>query len=79
MKVSAGKGIGHTVPERVSGSAPFSISFRVTEQGRDVTVVAEQDGSELGRRRYPLAIPSHMLTLPVKGVSGSGDVEVRIL
>ena len=79
VKVTAGKGIGHTVPERVSGSAPFSISFRVTEQGRDVTVVAEQDGSELGRRRYPLAIPSQMLTLPVKGVSGSGEVEVRIL
>ena len=80
LAVEAGRGVGHTVPQRVSGTADFTLSLRVTGHYRDCRLVVRQDGREVVSKRMKKAIPAEMAQLAVKAgyLRRIGALEVSV-
>ena len=80
LAVEAGRGVGHTVPQRVSGTADFTLSLRVTGHYRDCRLVVRQDGREVVSKRMKKAIPAEMVQLAVKAgnLRRIGALEVSV-
>lgn len=72
--------IGYTVPQRVSGTKEFTLSFRVKRPMKDCRIVVRQAGKEVAAKKMKKAIPAEMIRFVIsheKLVSGS-DLEVCV-
>ena len=78
IKIIAGEGIHHTVPQAAEGREPFTLSLRVRRPMRDVTICARQGNEILGRKKMKQALPAEMIWLPLKPLKGTEDVEVYV-
>ena len=77
-RILCGAGVKYTVPQRVTCNEDFTLSLRVGEPMRDVTVAVRQDGSVIGRRALKKALPAEMIRMKVSPVRGGGGIEVVI-
>lgn len=78
LKVRKGQGIGHVLPQKISGTKEVGLSFRVSSPIVDGTIRICQNGKilrELPRRR---ALPAEMIEMkiPAEMLSREGDLEV---
>ncbi|MEY8352305.1 FAD-dependent oxidoreductase [Lachnospiraceae bacterium 54-53] len=73
--------ISHTVPQKISGTRDFKLSFRVRRPMRDCTIELVQNGRLIQSRRLKKALPAEMVQIPVKcsGLDKKGALEVRVL
>lgn len=80
LAIRAGQGIGHTVPQKISGTADFKLSLRVRSQYKDCRIVLRQDGREVAAKKMKKAIPAEMIQFMVSGknISEDGDLEVSV-
>lgn len=80
LAVKAGEGIGHTIPQKISGTKDITLSMRPSRQFKDATVVVSQNGTVIARKKMKKAIPAEMIELPIKKetLSDKGDLEVSI-
>ncbi len=80
LAIKAGNGVGHTVPQKISGTADFKLSLRVRSQFMDCRIVLRQDGREVAAKKMKKAIPAEMIQFMVSGknISGDGDLEVSV-
>lgn len=80
LAVKAGEGIGHTIPQKISGTKDITLSMRPSRQFRDAAVVVSQNGTVIARKKMKKAIPAEMIELPIKKetLSDKGDLEVSI-
>ena len=80
LEVKAGAGVGHVIPQYVSGTRDFTLSLRVRAPLRDATLTVTQNGRTLLSRKLRRALPAEMLQLPIKGdkLEQSGDLEVNV-
>ena len=80
LLVKAGEGIGHTIPQKISGTKDITLSMRPSRQFRDAAVVVSQNGTVIARKKMKKAIPAEMIELPIKKemLSDKGDLEVSI-
>ena len=80
LAVQAGRGVGHTVPQRMSGTADFTLSLRVTGHYRDCRLVVRQEGREVVSKCMKKAIPAEMVQLVVKAenLRRTGALEVSV-
>lgn len=78
IKIAAGKYIGHTVPQKISGAQDVTLSLRVKGELRDCSIVVRQGKREIARKKLKRAVPAEMIRIPVKAgtVSGNGQLEV---
>ena len=78
LSVRCGCGIGHTVPQKISGERDVKLSLRVKEPMENARLIVRQNGREIESMRIKRALPAEMIQLSVK--SGSmdkhGDLEV---
>ena len=80
LEVKAGENVGHVIPQRVSGTRDFTLSLRVRQPLKAVTLTVTQNGREVLRRKFPKALPAEMIQLPVKAevLDTSGNLEVSV-
>ena len=80
LLVKAGEGIGHTIPQKISGTKDITLSMRPSRQFRDAAVVVSQNGTVIARKKMKKAIPAEMIELSIKKetLSDKGDLEVSI-
>lgn len=80
LEVKAGSGVGHTVPQRVSGATNFTLSLRPNKQYRDCEIAVWQNGKQVALRKTKKAMPAEMIQLDIKAdkLSRTGALEVSI-
>ena len=78
LLVKAGEGIGHTIPQKISGTKDITLSMRPSRQFKDAAVAVSQNGTVIARKKMKKAIPAEMIELPSKKEMLSGDLEVSI-
>lgn len=80
LEVKAGPGVGHVIPQRVSGTRDFTLSLRVRRPGKRVVLTVRQNGREVLRRPVPKALPAEMIQVKIQSdrLEISGDLEVDV-
>ena len=80
LEVKAGANVGHVIPQRISGTRSFTLSLRVRQPLKKVTLTVTQNGREVLRRKFPKALPAEMiqLTVPAEKLETEGDLEVSV-
>ena len=80
LLVKAGEGIGHTIPQKISGTKDITLSMRPSRQFKDAAVAVSQNGTVIARKKMKKAIPAEMIELSIKKetLSAKGDLEVSI-
>ena len=78
LAVVCGQDVGHTVPQRISGTKDFTLSLRVRRPLAGVSIVVRQGGREVLRKKMRKALPAEMIQLPIRAeeLSAEGDLEV---
>ncbi len=73
-------GVGHTIPQAVSGENDFQLSLRVRDHYGDCRIVVKQDGREVAVKRMKKAIPAEMIQFQVKAdkIIGKNALEVLV-
>lgn len=72
--------IGHVIPQKVSGTKDFNLSFRVRKPLHKCVVEVKQGGIVLKSVKLPKAIPAEMIqfTVPCEKMNTEQDVEVFV-
>ena len=80
LEVKCGEGVGHTIPQRVSGTQDFQLSLRVRNHCRDCRIVVRQNGIEVAAKKMKKAIPAEMIQfkVPAAKLQQEGALEVRV-
>ena len=78
LDILCGDGIGHTVPQKVSGERNFNLSLRVRKPMRGCRIVVRQNGREAAVKTMKKAIPAEMIQfqVPAGKLDGNGALEV---
>ncbi len=80
LEVKAGNNVGHVIPQRISGTRPFTLSLRVRQPLTNVSVVVRQGEREVLRKKMRKALPAEMiqLSIPAEKLTDSADMEVCV-
>lgn len=78
LRLAPGAGVGHTVPQRISGTRDVVLSLRVRRPMQDCTVTVRQNGRTIAAKKVRRALPAEMIqfTLRAGQLDAQGDVEV---
>jgi len=78
LDILCGDGIGHTVPQKVSGERNFNLSLRVRKPMRGCRIVVRQNGREAAVKTMKKATPAEMIQfqVPAGKLDRSGALEV---
>lgn len=80
LEIRAGKGIGHTIPQRVSGKKDFLLSLRVGSPYKDCSIVVRQGDRVVWRRKMKKVIPAEMIQFTIKAeqIQKQEELEVSV-
>ena len=80
LDVKCGEGVGHTIPQKVSGKNDFNLSLRVRNHYRDCRIVVRQNGVEVAAKKMKKAIPAEMIQFKVSAekLQETGALEVSV-
>jgi len=80
VPVTAGRGVGYVLPQRVSGARDFVLSLRVTEPSRDRAVWVRDGERKVARKKMVRLHPAEMVRIQVKAdkMQGAGRLEVVV-
>ncbi len=80
LEVKAGNNVGHVIPQHISGTRDFTLSLRVRQPLKDVSVVVRQGDREVLRKKMRKALPAEMIQLPIQAakLTDSADMEVCV-
>ena len=80
VTVKTGDGIGHVIPQKISGRNDVTLSMRVRDFYKDCSIVISQNGRRVAEKKMRKAIPAEMIQIPVKAskFDPSGDMEVSV-
>lgn len=78
LDVICGDGVGHTIPQKVSGKRNFNLSLRVRNHYRNCRIIVRQNGTEIAYKKMKKAIPAEMIQFSVSAekVKPEGALEV---
>lgn len=80
LQIRAGEGVGHTVPQKISGERDFQLSLRVRGHYRDCRIVVRQGGEVVAGKKLKKAIPAEMIQFRIKAekLKKEGELEVCV-
>ena len=78
LKMICGDGVGHVLPQRVSGTRDLKLSLRVNRPLEHCRIILRQNGREILSHKMRRAIPAEMIQLDVSAadLSAAGDIVV---
>ena len=65
INIEAGENINHTIPQKISGTKDFVLSFRVRKPFKECKVDIMQDGEVIKTKKYKKAIPAEMVQIKI--------------
>lgn len=80
LAVKVGNGVGHVLPQRISGERDVLFSLRPNGKFSHCTLQVLQGGKTIMERKLIKAVPAVMVEIPVRKekLSKEGELEVRI-
>ena len=80
INIEAGENINHTIPQKISGTKDFVLSFRVRKPFKECKVDIMQDGEVIKTKKYKKAIPAEMVQIKIlkDEIKQNGDLKVII-
>ena len=78
VTVQAGDGIGYTVPQRVIGQEPFTLSLRVRRPMNNVSIIVRQGDSIIARKKVTKALPAEMIRLEVRPTPDTAGKQMEV-
>lgn len=80
VEITAGREIGHTIPQKISGSHDVTVSLRVRRQLKDCRIVVRQEGRQVALKKMKKAIPAEMIQIRVKAdaIETKNPLEVSV-
>ena len=78
VTVQAGDGIGYTVPQRVAGQEPFTLSLRVRRPMNNVSIIVRQGDSIIARKKVTKALPAEMIRLEVRPTPDTAGKQMEV-
>ena len=78
LEVRAGSNVGHVIPQRFSATRSFTLSLRVRQPLKDVSIVVRQGEKEVLRKKMRKALPAEMIQLPIKAEKLIPGVELEV-
>ena len=80
INIEAGENINHTIPQKISGTKDFVLSFRVRKPFKECRVDIMQDGEVIKTKKYKKAIPAEMVQIKIlkDEIKQNGDLKVII-
>ena len=78
LEVKAGSNVGHVIPQRFSATRSFTLSLRVRQPLKDVSIVVRQGEKEVLRKKMRKALPAEMIQLPIKAEKLIPGVELEV-
>ena len=80
INIEAGENINHTIPQKISGTKDFVLSFRVRKPFKECKVDIMQDGEVIKTKKYKKAIPAEMVQIKIlkDEIKQNGDLKAII-
>ncbi len=80
VRIRAGEGIGHIVPQKISAEQDFRLSLRVRDHYKDCRIVVRQGGQTVASKKMKKAIPAEMIQMKIKAekLQKEGELEVCV-
>lgn len=80
VRIRAGEGIGHIVPQKISAERDFRLSLRVRDHYKDCRIVVRQGGQTVASKKMKKAIPAEMIQMKIKAekLQKEGELEVCV-
>lgn len=80
VSVVAGQNVGHVIPQKVCGDSDFTLSLRVRQPMKNVSIVVAQNGQVVFQKKMRKAIPAEMIQAKIKAgkLKPEGDLEVTV-
>ncbi len=80
IPLAAGSGVGHVIPQRVSGTQDVNVSLRVSRKFENCTIALKQGGEILLQKKMRKALPAEMIqmTLKKEAIRAGGEIEVVV-
>ncbi len=81
IDVKKGKGIGHVIPQKITGKNDVVMTMRVQKQFNDAKIIINQNGKIIAEKKIKKAIPATMIELNIPGsrIEDEGNLEVSVL
>ena len=79
LEVKPGSNVGHVIPQRISGTRPFTLSLRVRLPLTDVSIVVRQGEREVLRKKLRKALPAEMIQLPIRADMLTDDADMEVV
>ena len=80
IRLTCGEGVGHVLPQRISGKSDVLLSMRPARKHGRCAVVLRQGGRELQRQTLRKALPAEMIQFNLfhGGIAGNEEIEVSL-
>lgn len=80
VEIVTDRNIGHTIPQKISGSRDVTLSMRVRSVFKNCRIVVRQNGVEIAAKKMKKALPAEMIQIPVKAakIDGTQKLEVSV-
>ncbi len=81
LNVVTDSNITHTIPQKISGTSDFKLSFRVRKPMKDCTIELVQGDRVIRSKKMKKALPAEMIQIPVKAeqLNERDNLEVRVI
>lgn len=78
IPVQAGNGIGHTIPQFISGEQDVTVSLRVNRPAENAAIVVRQGEKVLATKKMRKVLPAEMLELKLKAGEFLPEIPVEV-
>lgn len=74
-------GIGHTVPQKISGTQDVTLSLRVRRKYENCAIFVKQGNTVLACKQMKKALPAEMIQIPIPGhtICNTQEIEVSVV
>ena len=79
INVEAGENINHTIPQKISGTKDFVLSFRVRKPFKECKVDIMQGEEIIKTKKYKKAIPAEMVQIKISKDEIKSDKDLKVI
>lgn len=79
INIEAGENINHTIPQKISGTKDFVLSFRVRKPFKECKVDIMQGEEIIKTKKYKKAIPAEMVQIKISKDEIKSDKDLKVI
>lgn len=79
INIEAGENINHTIPQKISGTKDFVLSFRVRKPFKECKVDIMQGEEIIKSKKYKKAIPAEMVQIKISKDEIKSDKDLKVI